>query len=224
METSLHRQLKALYADESTHREVTLDGYRIDAIVEGRLIEIQYGSLGAIRDKVRTLLDAHDVLVVKPLVSRRYLVKRKRKRGKVVSARYSPLRQTFLHLFDDLVHFVGVFGHERLAVEVLLCEQEEHRLPAKKRRFRSKGYRVEDRLLRQVDDRLMLRTPEDLAELLPRDLPESFTTGDIAQRADIPRWLAQKMAYCLRKTGVAEAVDKQGNAIVYRCCKRKRAA
>jgi hypothetical protein len=224
METSLHRQLKQLYSADPSCQEVTLDGYRIDAVADDRLIEIQYGSLGAIRDKIRALLEAHDVLVVKPLVARKYLVKRNRKGGRVASARYSPKRETFLHLFDDLVHFIGVFPHARLTLEVLLTEQEEQRLPARKRRRFSKGYRVEDRSLRAVGDRLLIHDCADLIRLLPGGLPDPFTTQDIATHADIPRWLAQKMAYCLRKCGAAEPVGKQKNAVLYHVPAKRRAA
>src|SRR5580693_7785764 len=84
METSLHRQLKALYCAEASSQEVRVDGYRIDAVVRGRLIEIQQGSLAALRDKVRTLLDNYDVTVVKPLVARKLLVRRKKAGGAVL--------------------------------------------------------------------------------------------------------------------------------------------
>ncbi|MEX2287533.1 MAG: hypothetical protein WD648_10625 [Planctomycetaceae bacterium] len=216
METTLHRQLKALYSGDDSLQEVALRGYRIDAVVADRLVEIQYGSLGAIRDKVRALLADHDVLVVKPLAARKYLVKLARRGGRIVSGRYSPTRETFHHVFDDLVHFTGVFGHPRLTLEVVLTEQEEHRVAAHKPRRRSKGYRVEDRLLRHIEGRMQLRSIDDLLALLPGGLPPAFSTGDIAKAADIPRWLAQKMAYCLRETGAIEIVGKKSNALLYR--------
>ena len=68
METSLHRQLKQLYADRGARVEAPLDNYRIDVICEGELIEIQHGSLAAIRRKVQNLLKGHRVLVVKPII------------------------------------------------------------------------------------------------------------------------------------------------------------
>ena len=40
METSLHRQLKALYAGDDGSQEVVCEGYRIDAVRGGELIEI----------------------------------------------------------------------------------------------------------------------------------------------------------------------------------------
>ncbi len=215
METTLHRQLKALYAPDDAGQEVALDGFRIDAVAEdGRLIEIQHASLGAIRDKVRVLLEDHDVHVVKPLAARKYLIK-KTAGGRLLSSRYSPSRASMLHLFEDLVHFVSVFPHPRLTLEAVLTEQEEHRVPRRKRRRMGKDYRVIDRQLREIVGRMELRTSSDLAGLLPKGLQKTFTTRDIADRADVPRWLAQKMAFCLRKTGAVNMVGKQSNALVY---------
>ena len=225
METSLHRQLKALYSPDAARREVAVQGFRIDAIDGRRLIEIQYGSLAAIRDKVRSLLADHELHIVKPLAARKYLVTRNRRGGKIVSARYSPSRETIYDLFLDLVHFVGVFPHPRLTLEAVLTEQEEHRVPAPKRRWRSRGYRVEDRFLRSIQGRVELRSAADLAGLLPQDLPAVFTTAELAEATAIPRWLAQKMAYCLRKTGAVETAGKRGNAVLYtRPAARRRAA
>jgi hypothetical protein len=216
METTLHRQLKALYADDPDCREVVVNGYRIDAIADGRLIEIQSAPLAAIRRKVAALVERHRVLVVKPLAARTLIVRRARRQGPVVSQRYSPSRETLYHLFAELVHFVDVFPHPRLELEVLLVEQEEHRRPRRRPRWRSKDYRVDDRLLREVHSRLRLGTPADLNALLPPHLPDPFTTADLATAAAIPRWLAQKVAYCLRKTGAASVAGKQRNTIVYR--------
>ena len=224
METTLHQQLKAVYCEDPDGREVVVDGYRIDAIVGDELVEVQQAGLGAIRDKVRDLLKRHRVRVVKPLAARKVLVRRKRRGGKVQSTRVSPKHATRYDLFDELVHFVTVFPHPRLTFELLLTEQEEHRVNARKRRWRDKGYRVEDRRLVAISDRLTLRTRSDLRNLLPADLPQPFSTADIAAKAGIPRWLAQKAAYCLRKTETARLDGKSGNALLYRWTTRVRRA
>jgi hypothetical protein len=246
METSLHRQLKSLYCADSVpgeglrperqgvtrkknknglrtqtrqkteHQEVRVDRYRIDAVHRGRLIEIQQASLGALRDKVRTLLETHEVMVVKPLAARKLLIRKARVGGAVLSTRYSPRHETIADLFSDLVHFVGVFPHPRLTLEVVLTVQEEHRVPVRKRRFRGPDFRVIDRFLVGIEGRVTLKDRSDLAQLLPTSLAESFSTEEIAREADMPRWLAQKMAYCLRKTGALETVGKRGNAWLYR--------
>ncbi len=222
METTLHRQLKELYSPAVGQQEVAVNGYRIDAIDGDKLIEIQYGSLGAIREKIRDLLNDHDVHVVKPLAGRKYLVNRKRRGGRVHSSRYSPRRESFLDVFDDFVYFVNVFPHPRLTVELLLTEQEEHRVPGKRRRRWQKRFAVEDRILRCVNQRFVLSTRNDLLRLLGVDFTAPMTTADIAKQCDIPRWLAQKAAYCLRKTGTADVVGKRGNALLYQVPKKTR--
>lgn len=227
METTLHRQLKELYGGEPTDQEVWLDDFRIDVIDahSRRLVEIQASPLSAIRDKVRRLLTAgHDVLVVKPLAARKHLINRSRAGGEIESSRLSPLRQTPYHLFDELVNFVTVFPHPRLTIEVLLTEQEEHRLPATRWRRWRKKYRVEDRVLRSVISRTVLRRATDLRKMLPDGLDLVFSTEEIARLAEIPRGLAQRMAYCLRKTEAVSICGKRGNAILYGIPKRRKKA
>jgi hypothetical protein len=216
METSLHRQLKSLYSAEPDGQEVRLGSFRIDAIHQGRLIEIQQGSLGAIRPKIRRLLEQHDVTVVKPLVAHKLLVRRKKTGGKIVSTRQSPRRETIADLFADLVYFVEVFPHPRLTLEVVLTRVEEHRVPAQKKWWRGPDFRVTDRILVGIEGRVTLKNTADLLRLLPDGLAESFTTEEIARLAPMPRWLAQKMAYCLRKTGAIEQLGKRGNSWLYR--------
>jgi hypothetical protein len=222
METSLHRQLKLLYGGSPDDVEVSVDGYRIDAVVRGRLIEIQQASLAALRDKVCRLLANHRVTVVKPLVSRKFLIRRDHPNGEVVSSRFSPMRETVLNVFEDLVHFVTVFPHPRLTLEVVLTEQEEHRISRVRKRRRSPDYRVDDRLLVGIVESRRLKTAADLRKLLPAALPAEFTTGELAAQAGIPRWLAQKMAYCLRKTGAIEVLGKRANAWLYGIPRRSR--
>ena len=222
MESTLHRELKLIYGGSLEDVEVQIDGYRIDAVVNGTLYEIQQASLGALREKVRALLTRHTVVVVKPLASRTKLIRRDKKSGPVVSSRYSPSRESLYHLFVDLVYFVDVFPHKRLTLEVVLIEQEEHRISRTRRRRRSLDYCVEDRRLLQVVSTCALRTPSDLRALLPEGLTLPFTTEDLAREAKIPRWIAQKMAYCLRETGAVESLGKHGRAMLYGLPKQKR--
>ena len=51
METSLHRQLKELYATDGGLIEQRVGSYRIDVVRGRELIEIQLASLSAIRSR-----------------------------------------------------------------------------------------------------------------------------------------------------------------------------
>jgi hypothetical protein len=224
VETSLHRELKEFYCDEAASREVLIRGFRIDAVVDGTLVEIQQASLAALCKKTRALLETHPVIVVKPLSALKTIVRLKRRNGPVTSRRTSPRHETIHDIFQDLVHFVDVFPHPRLRLEVLLTEQEETRIPKRKRWFRSKDYTVTDRRLVAVRSRHTFQTAGDLAQLLPAGLDQQFTTADIARLAGIPRWLAQKMAYCLRRTGGIAIAGKRRHAVIYTLTSADRAA
>jgi hypothetical protein len=217
MESSLHRELKQRYAGTGAQIEVRCGRYRVDAVAEGELIEIQHGRLGAISFKVAELLEEHAVRLVKPIVREKLLVKRRRKGGRVASRRRSPNRGRLFDLFHDLVYFTKVFPHPRLSIEALLVDVEEHRYPGHgRRRWRRAGdYVVEDRHLLCVSDSVVLRTPADLVELLGCELPLRFDTAELARLTGETRFVAQRVAYCLRKTGAIRTVAKRRNALVY---------
>jgi hypothetical protein len=226
METSLHQALKCHYGGEEEQIEVVLGNYRIDAISQGRLVEIQLASLTAIRDKVRTLLQDHHVLVVKPIIVQKTLVKLAKEHGPEVSRRLSPKRGTILDLFHELIHFTRVFPHDRLTLEVPMIEIEEWRYPGhgRRRRWRRDDYQVEDQKLIAVHETHRFQTAADLARLIACPLPRKFHTGDLAEALRVPRWLAQRIAYCLRQTSALREVGKQGNARLYSFATNRKAA
>lgn len=217
METSLHRQLKHIYAGPDAQTEVRLGRYRIDAVCGGLLVEIQHGSLAAIRTKIAALVQRHDVLVVKPIVAKRLLLKRSKPQGPIVDRRQSPKRGRLLDLFDELLYFRQVFPHPRLTLEVPLVEIEEYRYPGhgRRRRWRRDDHVVEDQHLLRVVETHRLCTADDLRQLLPPALPTPFDTAHLAQGLDVPRFVAQKIAYCLRHTGTIVEAGKRGNTRLY---------
>ena len=221
METSLHRELKRLLSGNEADEEQTLAGYRIDAVVNGRLIEVQVASLFAIRRKIVDLLEqGFEVTVVKPLTSRKQIIRREKKGGAEISRRWSPRRQKFPDVFSEMVHFVGAFPHPRLTLELMLITEEEFRINRATRWKRQRDFKIEDRRLVSVEDRRAIRSAEDLLELFPKAVRQlcvesPFTTADLAKAAEVPRWLAQKIAYCFRKLNVWETTGKRERAWLY---------
>lgn len=66
-ERSLHRALKERYAVAGSETEQVIDGFVTDVVAGGRIIEIQTGSFGLLRNKLTRLLDAHLVTLVHPI-------------------------------------------------------------------------------------------------------------------------------------------------------------
>lgn len=215
METSLHRQLKALYAGPAHATEVTLGKYRIDVVRGDELVEIQHGSLAAIRDKIGKLCRKHRMLVVKPIVARKTIVKLSAD-GDELSRRQSPKRGVLLDVFDELVYFTRAFPHPNLILEIRLVEVEESRTPGhgRRRRWRANDHVVVDQKLTATGDAVRLATAANLLTLLP-PLASPFHTGDLATAAGVPRHIAQRIAYCLRQTGAVRTIGKRGNTLLY---------
>ena len=217
METSLHRQLKELYAAPGAQLEAKLGDFRIDVLFGDAAIEIQHSGLAAIRDKVRQLLNSRRVVVVKPIVASKRIIKRCRQGGRIVDRRMSPKRGGVLDLFDELVHFTRVFPHQNLTLEAPLVDIEEWRYPGhgRRRRWRVRDHQVEDQKLLAVREVARFQTIDDLWSLLPGGLPSPFHTAHLASALKVDRWFAQRIAYCLRQTGAVRAVAKAGNALLY---------
>lgn len=224
MATALHTQLKSHYVVAEDRHEVVVDKYRIDAIDKrGRLIEIQCASLAAIRDKIRCLVESHQVIVVKPLAARKRITTLNRHGGEIVSSRYSPARQTLPQLFKELVHF-GIFPHPRLRLDVVMTEQEEIRIPPTSRSSWRKKYSVAERTLVEVQSEIQLQTAADLWKALDIQLGSLFTTADLVKASGMPPWLAQKAAFCFRRMEFFGVCGKHGNAITYQLTTRPRRA
>lgn len=213
-EKPLHAALKQWYAEPGDQLEVPVDGYHVDIVRDGLLIEIQTGSFSSIQRKLRALTRTHPVRLVYPVARERWLVKEDG--SAAPSRRKSPKRGRLEDLFEQLVSFPDLLQCPRFAVEVLLVQEEElRRFDGKRARRRRRGWLTQERRLLAVVEQHRFDTPMDLAALVPAGLGQPFLTSDLAAALGCPRWLAQKMAYCLRQMGAIEAVGKQGNAIAY---------
>ncbi len=227
VETSLHQQLKSLYASHADNTEVRMEGFRIDAISDdGELIEIQHASLGALRDKTRKLLAPRTkrrLRIVKPIVRRKRVTTLDKKNGEILRSRMSPKIGEWHDLFLDLVHFATVFPRRGLTLEVVMIDAEELRLDCVPKRRRRRAYKPLDIRLVEVGEQIELNSLDDLLSKLPLgQLNGPFDTAELATAMNGPRWLAQKVAYCLRNMGGLEISGKRGNAQIYRLAKRRR--
>ena len=213
-ETHFHAGLKRVLAPAGASFEVAVDGYVVDAVHDGLLIEVQTRNVASMREKLAVLVPAHRLRLVLPVADRKWIV-RCYDDGRS-SRRRSPRRGVAEDAFRELVSIPQLLDHPNFEVEIVLTEQEELRRFVPGKAWRRKGWVVVGRRLLSVTGRRLLRQPADLLSFLPDRLPPLFTTADLAELGGYARRTAQQTTYCLRSLGLIETAGKQGNSFLYR--------
>jgi len=214
-EQSLHNQLKEWYTGDGAEAEATVDGYVVDVVRDGLLIEVQTGNFSAIKDKLRDLLGSHRVRLVHPVPRVKHIV-RLDGDGAEVSRRRSPKRGRYEDVFYELVYIPEMCGLDGFELEVVLVDAEEYLIDDGRGSWRRRGWSVHDRRLVEMVERRVFTGPRDFIDLLPEALPPEFTARQLAKAAGLRIRLAQKMVYCLRRMKVVEVCGKRGRANLYR--------
>jgi hypothetical protein len=213
-ENSLHAALKERLARPGDEFEVEVDGYYIDIVHGGLLIEIQTGNFTALKRKLERLLVNHRVCVVYPIAQERW-VRRITAEGQQISRRKSPKKGRIEELFLELVRLPHLVSHPNFSLKALLIQEEVIWRDDGQGSWRRKGWSVADRLLLDVVEYRDFYETADYLTLLPDSLSCPFTNNDIKKQLVIRANIAQKMTYCLRKMGLIEVVGKEGRSYLH---------
>ena len=214
-EKPLHAWLKEWYARPGDRFEVPVAGYVIDIVRDDLLLELQTSNFAAIKSKLMDLVCEHRVRLIYPIAQEKWIVKLAKDNSGRETRRKSPKRGQVEDLFWEMVSFPQLLANPHFSLEVLLIREEEVRRYEGKRKWRRRGWVIEERRLLGVVDQRLFEEPADWRALLPESLGESFTTRDLAEAMGIRRQLAQKMVYCLRKVRVIELIGRRGRANSY---------
>jgi len=213
-EKPLHASLKEWYRQEGGRVEVAVDGFVVDLVRDGLLIEIQTRNFASMRRKLDRLLDSHMMRLVHPVAATKWIVKLDQD-GSEISRRRSPKRGIAADVCEELVSFPSLLSHPNFTLEIALIEEEEIRRPDVEKGWRRGGFVIEERRLVDVLETVELDSPEELLGLLPEGLPDPFTTADLADGLGRSRHLAREVAYCIRVSGAVETVGRDKRGILY---------
>jgi hypothetical protein len=214
-EKPLHAGLKEWYRCDGDQVEVPLEGFVVDLVRDGLLIEVQTRGFASMRRKFDRLLDTYSIRLVYPVAVRKWIVKLD-DGGAEVSRRLSPKRGIAADVCAELVSFPSLLSHPNFTLEVALIEEDEVRRPDAKKGWRRGGFVIEERRLVSVVDTVEFASPQDLLGVIPSGLPDPFTTADLAAGLGRSRHLAQEVAYCLRISGAVETAGREKRGILYR--------
>lgn len=214
-ESSLHRSLKSLYAQNGSQEEVVIEGYQIDVVTEDELIEIQTGGFGSLKKKIVDLTRHHRLRLVHPIPLRRQILRLSPDDGSVSSERRSPKQGKWADLFRHLVYLSGVVPRDRFSLEVLLTQESDVRVADGKGSWRRKGVSLVDRRLVSVLDRRLLQGSHDYLGLLQVVPDSQFTSKDLSRANGIALSLAQRALYFLSRCGAVQIEGRKREGILY---------
>jgi hypothetical protein len=215
MPTELHVALQQHYAGDDGVLEALVDGYRADVLRDGVVYEIQTGSFGSIREKLRRLLRKHPVVLVHPVPERKMIVYVDGE-GRELSSRRSPKHGMAADVFAQLLHLHDLPRHRNLSLEIVITHERELRRRDGMGSWRRQGVSLLGRELVETVGVQRFEHPRELAALLPAELPREFTVAELREALGVRKVVAGRMAYALCKLGIIKQVGKRGNAYVYR--------
>ncbi len=214
--SSLHASLKNFYArSPGDLQEVPVDGYLVDVVCGDLLVEIQTRNFTAIKDKLAVLLESHPLLLVHPVAQQKWILKLPAEGDIPIEMRKSPRHGRMEHIFLELVRIPHLIKHPNFSFEVVLIREEEIRRNDGLGSWRRKGWSISDRNLLEVVSRRRFNLPSDYLTFIPDGLEQPFTSLELAQALRIPRYLAQKTAYCLQNIGVIRNCGRRGRSYLY---------
>jgi len=214
-ESELHRALKFHYSGYDGKTEAVIGGYVCDAQTDsGEIIEVQTGSFGPLRQKVKFLTEINKVRIVHPIVVQKY-IELYDNEGKFIHRRKSPRSGSVWDLFKALIYAPELPLLPRLTVELALVDIVEKRIDDGSGSWRRKGISIAGRSLGGLRQSLILQKPKDYCVFIPFKKKEPFTVRNLALAAGISVSIARKTVYVLSKMGLIEKAGKQVNAIVY---------
>jgi hypothetical protein len=214
-EKSLHMALKELYKKSEDKTEVSIDGHIIDVVSGDLLIEIQTQNFSAIRNKLTNLIKRHKVLLVYPIITKKWIVCQDHPNSKEIRRRMSPKHETYEKIFDELISIPHLIPNPNFSIEILLVQVEEIRRNDGKGSWKRKGWSIYNRKLLKVDDKHTYHGPNDFLAHLPKNMKAPFTNYTLASILQKPISLIRKITYCLRKMGVLQVVGKKGRTFLF---------
>lgn len=210
-EKSLHAALKTRYCPDPACHEVEVAGGVADICCEGRIVEIQTGSLFAVRRKLDRYYACRipNVTVIYPLIRKKWICRVDPETGEV-SRRRSPKTGKPWDALYELSHLTPYLCDPRLELILLETDVDEYRGAQNER---GRAERI-DRIPLCYGREIPLRSAEDFRCFLPEGLPDPFTVRDLCGITRYHTRRATAGLYVLCSVGVLRK-EKEGRKNVY---------
>ena len=187
-ERTLHAVFKHWYSpDEVTHEQKLPCGRVADVLMPlgdkgARVVEVQTSTLRPLKEKIPALLEeGYAVTVAHPIALRRRITWLDADTGEL---KQGALRRCGrpIHALGELLFLAEYIKHPLLTVELLLLDEEEHRVRCARKSWRGQDFRRVERIPLERPARVILYDVADVAKLLEEvTLPIPFSAADFAK-------------------------------------------
>ncbi len=214
-EKRLHASLKRAYAPDPAYREVKVGRYIADGFDGERVLEIQTAKFAYLRPKLQFFLSSYPVTLVYPLARKRYLIWTDPQTGESSPPHVGRRKESALSALHELRAILPFLQSERLTVELLLFDMDEHRLLDGWDKRRKRGATLLERRPKGLPERVVLRTADDYRALLPAGLPERFKVPTLQKLSGLRSRQAYSAVRVLEAFGILSRDGTDGRAAVY---------
>lgn len=228
-ETTLHKDLKELYAEKYGGKTEVPEGDVICDVLcddpESTVIEIQTKGLYKLLPKILKLKEKHVVRVVHPLITD-FKIELYDEEDNLISRRKSPKHLSLIDVFDELMGIYPILPEPWFTLEIIpvsciekrVRTKEPVQLANKSRRFKKNWYK-KDRKIIAMEDSLVLNGLDSYLSLLPKDA-RRFRDGTAFCAKDLGNAgcgkLNYKILWVLKKTEAVEFAFKKGRTTFYK--------
>jgi len=214
-ESSLHRSLKFRYSGSGA-TETPVGDYVCDGLGDdGEYIEVQTGSFGPLKEKVKFLTKSGKVRIIHPIISQKS-IELYDSGGSLLRKRKSPAKGSAWDVFKVLLYAPELPLLKNLVIELAIVDVTERRTDDGRGSWRRRGVSITDRVISGWRESIVLSKPKDYHQFIPFRKSERFSVRDLAEKAGIDVGLARKALNVLNKMGLVERTGKQGRAYQYR--------
>jgi len=214
-ESSLHRTLKFRYTGKDGKAETQVGDYVADGIRDdGEYIEVQTGSFGPLKKKIKEFAANGRVRIIHPIAVTKNIEVFDTE-GKLLYRRKSPVRGCERDIFEALLHAPELPLIKGVTIEIVLADITEKRIKDGRGSWRRKGISIADRELAAWHESKVFKKPGDYLCFVPFKKNEEFTVSSYAVKTGIKTHTARKILYVLTKMKLIKRIGKKARAWVY---------
>ncbi|MCL2805374.1 MAG: hypothetical protein FWD26_05490 [Treponema sp.] len=214
-ESSLHRTLKFQYVGPGGKTEEAVGEYIADGINScGEYIEVQTGSFGPLKKKIKEFTSCGKVRIIHPIVVSKK-IEVYAQDGTFLYRRKSPKKGSPWDIFNALLYAPELPLTKGVTIELVMADIIEKRVKNGKGSWRRGGISIQDKELSVWHGRITLNKKADYLRFIPFKKGEEFTVSSLSQQTGIKKPTVQKALYVLTKMKLVKRVCKKKNAWIY---------